>query len=381
MVVPSNGVCESPVVKPKSVVFRADASLRLGSGHVMRCLTLAEELRGRGAVCHFVCRRMKGDLIELIRDRGFRVSVLFEAGSPECRDIGELNPGDQRLRGFEAEDAQATSAVVGANGCSWLVVDHYYLAEEWERAMRPLCNQLLVIDDLADRRHDCDMVINQNLGRSSEEYIRLVREDCVLLIGPRYALLRSEFAELRDYSLHRRRPATLRNLLISMGGVDSNNTTGRVLDEIVGSDLSSECTVTVVMGLHAPWAEAIKARASALAQPCRVRTNVDDMARLIAESDLVVGGAGVSSWERCCLGVPSLIVILAENQRSGAQALRDAGCAHLLGEANNPSLELRSALNLVSQAGMLEKMSERAASICDGRGVSRIIARMFPEGA
>lgn len=362
-------------VKRSKVAFRVDASLQIGSGHVMRCLTLADALQGQGMQCRFVCREHAGNLIDLIVDRGFVVDAL-PAGHPDFQAIhgSEVLPPHANWLGAEQHDDSAmTAAMLEKLRPDWLIVDHYALDQVWERALRPCCDRLMVIDDLADRRHDCDLLLDQNLGRSARDYSGLVPETCKVLVGTRYALLRPEFAELREYSLQRRQSPRLRHLLVSLGGVDQANATGNALDALRKCRLPEDCAITVVMGPHAPWLRAVQAQAGTMPQPCEVLVNVSAMAQLMADSDLAIGAAGSTAWERCTLGLPSVAVVLAENQRWVATALAQAGAANVILDVE--SIGMCIPRQLAAMRGEdLEQSSHTASVLCDGHGTSRVVA-------
>ena len=362
------------------LVFRTDASLDIGTGHVMRCLTLAQALHAEGADCHFVCRALPGNLIALIGDLGFDVTPLpsteslGEPGTP----TGDSLPAHAAWLGSNWQaDADATAAVLRSLRPDWLVVDHYALNQAWEREVRPLCTRLMVIDDLADRPHDCDLLFDQNLGRGVSDYAALVPKDCKLLIGTRYVLLRPEFVALRDYSLRRRSLPRLRQLFISMGGVDSKNATQQILVELSQCDLPQDLRIIVVMGMHAPWVDNVRAQAANLPWPCEVRVSVNNMAQLMADSDLAVGAAGSTSWERCVLGLPSLILVVAKNQYEAADNLQKSGAATLISLTDSKK-DVKAALSLLSTP-YLQAQSQKAASLVDGVGVLRVIQALQGE--
>lgn len=369
------------MTKPK-VVFRVDASLHIGSGHVMRCLTLADALQAREMQCQFICREHPGNLIDLIRHRGFAVDAL-PATSPDFQIPAcdrETSPAHASWLGTDQSDeAAATRSLLGDLKADWLVVDHYALDRAWELALRPHCGRLMVIDDLADRPHDCDLLLDQNLGRTADDYAGLVPETCTVLAGTSYALLRPEFAALREYSLQRRQAPRLRSLLVSMGGVDQANATGRALEALRNCPLPEDCTLTVVMGRHAPWLAQVQAQAATMPRPCEVLVDVSDMARLMADSDLAIGAAGSTSWERCTLVLPTVMVVLAENQRRGATALAQAGAAHVIDDVE--SMAMRIPQHLASMQGAdLEQSSQAASALCDGHGASRVVAKVLAFG-
>ena len=357
------------------IAFRTDASLHIGSGHVMRCLTLADALRQIGAECHFLCRQHPGHLIELVRGKGYTVHVLPYSEPEDSMDRSVVAHASW-LGGTQKQDAQVCQPILQALKPDWLIVDHYALDIRWEESLRSFCRWLMVIDDMADRSHQCDLLLDQNLGRKPTDYAGLVPKESTLLVGPQYALLRPEFAALREYSLERRKQPKLQNLLITMGGVDQPNATGKVLEALRQSGLSNDIRIDVVMGAKAPWLEEVKGVAKSMPWPTEVLVNVTDMAQRMADCDLAIGAAGGTSWERCCLGVPTIIVILADNQWSGGQALQDAHAACLLGDVSAiPQLPVT--LKRFGQQVELKHLSYMSARMTDGLGVARVLSSLM----
>ena len=361
------------------VIFRTDASLHIGSGHVMRCLTLADALKADGAQCHFICREHPGNLIAQIRQRNFSVIVLPPAAEAtiNCKQKHETHTNYEALLGVDW-DTDAAQAIVGIGGMvvDWLIVEHYALDARWEQTLRPMCRSLMVIDDLANRPHDCDLLLDQNLGRNVRDYGQLVPLSCTVLVGPHYALLRSQFVALRDESLRRRAVPQLKRLLITMGGVDQADATGKVLEALHDCQLLADLHITVVMGPYAPWLERVQGLAKQMPQPTDVMVSVDNIAQLMSDSDLAVGAAGSTSWERCCLGLPSIIVVLAANQQLIANALELSGAAKVfsINEGMYPICELIA--EQVKNNISLRNMSISAAEIVDGNGAVRIAAQL-----
>jgi UDP-2,4-diacetamido-2,4,6-trideoxy-beta-L-altropyranose hydrolase len=288
-----------------------------------------------------------------------------------------LNHSDWLGCDWQHDAEQVRSSLAGLQP-DWLVVDHYALDQDWEQFLAPHCRKLLVIDDLADRPHWCDVLLDQNMGSQVENYASLVPEHCQVLAGSRYALLRPDFASLRPCSLLRRqKQPTVRQLLITMGGVDQFNATGQVLQALKVCHFLQECNITVVMGPMAPWLNDVQELAKQMPWPTEVVVNVHDMAQRMADSDLAIGAAGSTSWERCCLGLPTLIVVLADNQVPAAMRLVHAGAAHLLTLGSNLQQQIQDALQFFStQQGKLGGMSLQSSKIVDGEGVSRIISIM-----
>lgn len=373
------------------IAFRTDASLQMGSGHVMRCLTFADALRAKGAQCHFISRAHPGHLMEVIRQRGYMVNSLvapvqqaqaaIKNGSTTVQDRqpNQLHkPAHAAWLGSTWEtDAQETTVVLASVQPDWLVVDHYALDQRWEEALVAHYRQLLVIDDLADRPQRCDLLIDQNLGRQTQDYAGLVPTHCQVLTGPHYALLRPEFAALRPYSLRRRQAqSALRQLLITMGGVDQPNATKQVLQALKTCALPQACRITVVMGLTAPWLQDVRELAAQMPWPTEVVVNVNDMAQRMADSDLAIGAAGSTSWERCCLGLPTLMVVLAANQQPGAQAMEAAHAARLIGVVSDIATQLPLAVAELVESERRSRMSLAASAITDGRGIDKILKAM-----
>lgn len=362
------------------IAFRADASLDIGTGHVMRCLTLAQALQAQGAECLFLCREHAGHLLDVIRNRGFEARSL-PPRDPTVSTSTEGEPSHAAWLGTDwLSDAADVTRVLDGEVVDWLVVDHYALDRRWDSALRPFCKQLLVIDDLADREHDCDLLLDQNLGRAVSDYSGLVPLHARVLAGPMHALLRQDFSVLRDASLARRETSSsIHRILISMGGVDQPNATARTLAALQQTDLPADCRVTVVLGPHAPWRADILSRAADMKWPTEVLINVTDMGSLMAASDLAVGAAGTTSWERCCLGLPALIVVLADNQRDAARALEREGAAVALKRfpAAAFDIELEAAMHeLISAPEKLMAMSKAASSVTDGQGADRLASSM-----
>jgi len=303
-----------------TVYFRADASATIGSGHVMRCMTLADLVLSFGQKTHFLCRSLPQSLYELLVSKGHAVTML-NASAPQYGSGKLAHPAWLGVE--QAVDANECLDVIGDQKADWMVVDHYALDAEWEGLLRTKCDQLLVIDDLADRAHVGDILLDQNLGRAKEDYAGLVSDQCLTLIGPQHALLRPEFAAIRPASLGSRNGTKVERLLICLGGFDHDNVSEKVLEALAKSNLPKSCVITVVMGSQAPWLQDVKAIAASMPQTTEVRVDVKDMASLMAQSDLAIGAAGGTAWERACLGLPALMFVLADNQETGARGLAE----------------------------------------------------------
>jgi len=359
------------------IAFRTDASIQIGTGHVMRCLTLADELRRQGHECVFLCREHEGHLGDLISQKGFKLHLLAKTDSRKKPGTSEpeLAHADW-LGGSWQKDAKETSDLLHDQQLDWLVVDHYALDARWERMVSREVGQVMVIDDLADREHECAVLLDQNLGRQPCDYDSLVPSYCNKLIGPQYALLRPEFSEIRPESLARRQSPKLECILISLGGVDRTNVTGQVLEALAESDLPSTVELDIVVGATAPCLEGIQRQAAELRFPATVSVGVDDMAERMCRADLAIGAAGSTSWERCCLGLPCVLVILAANQSSIGSALQRSGSAVTI-DTNDMEDKIGDLISqLFIKPSLLTDVSERAQKICDGNGCARVTTAM-----
>lgn len=353
------------------IAFRTDASLKIGTGHVMRCLTLADALRERGAQSTVICRPHHGHLLDLIQQRGHTAKALAPA---DDAFTAPSDPTHAKWLGTDwASDAAQTRQALGDEVLDWLVVDHYALDRRWEQTLRPHTRRIMAIDDLADRPHDCDLLLDQNLGRQAKDYGGLLSRHTQTLIGPAYALLRPEFAQWRERSLQRRTQPQLKNLLITMGGVDQTNATGQVLDVLSNCELPADLRITVVMGPTAPWLAQVLAQAAAMPRPTQVLLGVSNMAQLMVGSDLCIGAAGGSAWERCALGLPTLVLILAANQHSGAMALQSHDAAWVAADAQQLMAQMSALFNKETQVAALQKMSQAAAKLATGNGASQVV--------
>ncbi|ARQ74453.1 UDP-2,4-diacetamido-2,4,6-trideoxy-beta-L-altropyranose hydrolase [Pseudomonas fragi] len=354
------------------IVLRVDASLQMGTGHVMRCLTLANALKQQGNKCEFICREHAGNLIGHIRNQGFDVHEL-----PSTTSIaidGPVLAHAAWLGATQEEDAQQCTSIIRQLNPDWLIVDHYALDARWEAALAAHYRKLMVIDDLADRPHISDLLLDQTFGRDSKDYAPWTPSTCTLLCGSQYSLLRPEFAALRDFSLERRRNPQLQHLLITMGGVDKDNATGQILQALKNTALPADCHISVVMGSTAPWLADVRQLAAQMPWPTTVKVGISDMAQLMAENDLAIGAAGATSWERCCLGLPTVMVVLADNQRSIAQCLEQAGAVFVLQDPQEIPDRLPALLDrLIASPTMRVNMSQSASQIADGSGAAKVI--------
>lgn len=338
------------------VAMRADASVQIGTGHVMRCLSLAAVLREQGSHVVFLCRDIDGHLCDLIAERGHTVLRL---------------PRSEELKLDWKIDAQQSLAALDKAGeaIDWLLVDHYQLDARWESRLRALASKLMVIDDLADRPHDCDMLLDQNLSEAMEQrYEKRVLPSCRQLLGPKFALLRREFVDaLRTLQP---RSGALRRVLVFFGGSDPGNETAKVLEAIRHLDRLT-LQVDVVVGSSNPHHAEI-ARMCRELPGAHYHFQVDNMAELMAGADVAIGAGGTTTWERCCLGLPALVTILADNQVDLTETVAKRGAIVNLGWADQLSVDdYAHAVAALTPAQLLQ-MSVCAMELVDGKGTERV---------
>ncbi len=352
------------------IAFRVDASLEIGSGHVVRCLTLARVLRDAGAHCHFICRDLPGNLISKLVGEGFSVHTL-PAG--EKRVIEGRFCYAQWLGVDVQRDAEETAFHLAAIMPRWLIVDHYGIDFQWHRATSGFYEKLMVIDDLANRPLRADVLLNQNFGALAEDYRAIVSDNCQYAIGPEYCLLRPEFAALRNTSLAQKASGDLRRILVTLGGVDLSNATSNVLRSLEKSDLPKDVEVTVVLGSACPWIKEIEVVCAALALNAKVLVDTPDMAGLMSRMDFAIGAAGGTTWEFCSLGLPFAMLAIADNQVPTVRRLSEAEVAIPLVNGVGLDESISEALLRATNPSLLREYGARAATVTDGGGVYRVL--------
>ena len=356
------------------VTIRTDASLEIGTGHVMRCLTLARALRDANVECRFICREHPGNMLAHIREQGFEA---FGLPMPKTQLLGvELAPSYLAhaawLGCHWVEDADQTKVDAGETVTDWLIVDHYALDACWEEALRPTYQRLLVIDDLADRRHVCNVLLDQNLIEDMRDrYQDRVPSNCICLLGPQYALLRPEFRQLRPTSLARRGTPKLDRLLVFLGGSDVENETCKVIRGIQLSKRNWR-RIDVVVGQSYPAVDDLRKELANLPSAV-LHIQTSEMAQLMQEADLAITAGGSVTWEKCALGLPSLVVIQGDNQYPIATKMHEVGAQLTLGRADELTPVIYANHLDSIQIKDLTLMSETAQAVCDGSGIDSIL--------
>ena len=348
-------------------VFRADASPRIGFGHVMRCLTLAQALTENGHTCHFISRQLPDVLQQRLISAGISVHALDYALAAEK---------EAPFTVAEHADAAQTQQVLDSlAGSKVLIVDHYGLGLDWERTLRADVERIMVIDDLASRHHDCDILLDQNLGRTEADYRPLVPDSCQILAGTRFTLLRKEFAQKRAALVETDVPTEARSVLINLGGGDSLPLLTQCLHSLVNHFQHLSLNLTLVTGQPINEKALLNAVKLPSSWSIRLLSNIDTMADILAATDIAIGAAGSSAWERCCLGVPSILFVLADNQQVIANALAEEGAALVV---TNPDASFTQAFQSLLDPEVRTTLRANSSRLCDGLGVERVVAKLLP---
>lgn len=341
------------------IVFRVDSSLLIGTGHVMRCLALADELNQKEYDITFACSPLEGDLRHVIQERGFKVTTL---PSPQQRVIPTDNADyESWLQKDVIEDAQDFLSTF--KSADLVITDHYGIGEIWQKRVKKILScKLFAIDDLG-RSHHADLILDQTLGRKTSAYKESKTQ---VLAGCEYALLHANFASKRELALSRKLSGTIPKVLISMGGIDAPNATLKIL-QCLYNQVDAE--FTVLLPSNAPHHNQVK-------EWCALQSNVVhydfvfDMASLMLNHDIAIGASGTTSWERACLGLPSIVLPLAENQHLITKQLVKNHAALQVNMEDIPERLLGEFMKLLEQWPQFKAAN---LALCDGRGARRVV--------
>ncbi|RKF19648.1 UDP-2,4-diacetamido-2,4,6-trideoxy-beta-L-altropyranose hydrolase [Alginatibacterium sediminis] len=355
-------------------VFRVDSSLVIGSGHVYRCLSLANQLKKFGHDLSFICTDHPGNICSIIRSFGFKVSLIPAGNSnidPELTSswLGRSYRGDAKATISNLEELPRVD---------YMVVDHYGIDSRWEAMLKPCTRHLVVIDDLANRFHHCDTLLDQTYARDLSAYYPLVPEFTNLLLGTDFALLRDEFLQFKDKILVKRKNTSkVKSLLVSLGGTDRNNVTKELMLMLENSSLNSSVRITIIVGPNNPHQSSlVDVSNTSRFTNYKVLFAVSNMAEILSQHDLAIGASGASAWERCALGLPSISIELAENQKEICKILEHQGASIALGspsELNGTKLE--QALNYIQSN--YQSMVSKSIALVDAHGSRRAAACIF----
>ena len=343
----------------KKIIFiRVDSSTKIGYGHLIRCLALADTLK-KSFKINFICTNLNGNLISQICKKKF--------------EVFRFNTKSQRIN--VKKDAEKTISIIKKyrNKKSLLILDSYILSQEWENRVKPYVKRLIVIDDLMDRKHSCDLIIDQNLHTQMNSlYTKSVPKNCIKLLGPDYAILRNQFIAQRKYAKIRSLP--LKNILVSFGGSDNENHTLHALTSL--KKLNSDVNVNVVTGTANIGKKIIK-------NFCKKNFNynyfeqVENMVKLMQVADLCIGSSGTTTWERCCVGLPAIAIVTSNDQKDIASAVSKNKCIINLGKIKKSDNVNYVRLMKNLKNSELQNMSRNCMKLVDGKGAARISKYIF----
>lgn len=368
----------------KKVAFRVDASTIIGSGHIMRCLTLADALRTQGAGIHFICRGLPAIFESLITQREFALHRLPLMAAKPNVDNDQESVHAHWLGASWKEDAQASIDILESlGGVDLLVTDHYAIEARWERCVRVQVKAILVIDDLADREHDCNFLLDQNLFTNQNvRYKPYLDEKTQCFLGPRYAILRPEFAQAQQAFPRGERPlAPVKRVNICFGGMDATGETIKALEALKPWLDEEGLSVNVILAAASPHRKVVETKAKQNAA-ITLHVSPNNMAELLTTADLGIGASGSMTWERACVGLPSIVMAVAQNQQRPGEDAGRAGIHLFLGESRSVSIEhLRLAFAFLRSNPLLRQgLAENCLRLMDGRGAQRVARRvMVPE--
>jgi len=351
------------------LLFRVDASEQIGSGHLMRCLTLADAAVEGGGECLFIVRAAADIHLQRLAKSMHRFSVLQHVSVTKEHHAEADLPHSAWLPVSRTTDAVQTARHVIEFSPDWVIVDHYALDAVWHSVIRQYCNQLLVIDDVADRTYDCTAILDQNFGVVNSDYDSRIIGDADFLLGPNFALIRPEFSNVRIQSSPRQQNKVNR-VLLNFGGVDEKNFTCSALIELESSKFARYCEFVTVVGAAFPHKKELLKLKSVSELAIEVLVDVEHMAELMSTVDLCIGATGSTVWERCCVGLPTIALAIADNQVKLLAQLADTG-AVLSTDLSKLSRDFDSLFS--TSNNLVSSMSLAASDLCDGHGAYRVL--------
>jgi UDP-2,4-diacetamido-2,4,6-trideoxy-beta-L-altropyranose hydrolase len=352
-------------MKLGNLLIRADASVEMGTGHVMRCLALAQAWQDAGGSAAFAMAESTPATVARLAAEGFQVCPVAESAGTK-------------------EDANSTAELARARAAEWIVVDGYQFGAGYLEIIKSSGRRLLCLDDAGgSESYSADLVLNQNLNATEDLYLKR-RPETRLLLGTRYALLRREFVKWRGWKRDVETPGN--KVLITMGGSDPGNVTLEVL-EALRTAVAGNLEAVIVVGGSNPHFESIVRVAESFPGKIRVQRDAANMAELMAWADIAVSAAGSTCWEMCMLGLPAIVLDIAPNQERLSRELEREGCAIHIAQAdfsqagissdNSKVVAIREKIELLMQSSQIRGgISRRAAELVDGNGAGRVVAAM-----
>lgn len=347
------------VKNPKKVFFRTDSSHTIGSGHIVRCLTLAKALREKNIISSFICRDHNNNLIKKILDEKFDVYILKEKNKKKYTSLSKID---------WLKDANQTINILKKEDIEWLIVDHYELDFRWEKKLRPYTKKIMVIDDLSNRKHECDILLDQNLKHNyKNKYKNLLPKYCSKFLGTQYTLLQSEYENLHFDAPIRTGP--IKRIFLYFGNTNQKD----LIELFVSAFLKlnrKDITLDIVIPLNYQSTKIDKLKKNH--KNIKIYKDLKSLSTLMLKADLGIGACGINTWERCCLGLPSLVVTIADNQKLIAKELHKRGIIQWLGHKDKITFQiiLDSLLNTIDRN--IKNWSKSCKQVTDGKGIKKI---------
>jgi UDP-2,4-diacetamido-2,4,6-trideoxy-beta-L-altropyranose hydrolase len=350
-----------------NIFFRVDSSYEMGTGHVMRCLTLAHELKTRQAKVSFICRDLPGNLASYIRGQGYPVFLLpFRSERADASWLRE---------DFKTDAMETLQILMASSPVDCLIIDHYGIDKRWENLIEANVAKIVVIDDLADRPHQCSIVLDQNSSSAGDRYHGLVPDSCVMLVGTSYAILRPEFRSMKKQLAER--DGSINRILVFFGGTDPTHETLKTL-QVLNKRQYSNLHLDVVVGEMNTNKDVIEQLCTPMANTF-FHCQIDYMADLMRKADFAIGAGGSSTWERCYLGLPSLSIITADNQREITKRVHEQGATCCLGDsAEVTAKSIEHGLNtMLASPSLVKEMSKQALQLMGEDKFNEVIDRIM----
>lgn len=360
-----------------NVTFRCDSSISIGIGHVMRCLTLANALKIQGVKCSFICRRHEGNIISLIEKQGF---IVYQLTSNSVFHRPYSKSGHLSWLGISQEqDAKECTFILNQIKPDWLIIDHYALDSTWEKTLRPYCKKIMVLDDLADRNHECDLLLDQSIGRQQSDYRNYLPLKTKLLLAPKYLLLRKPFLDTALKSKESRPRKVIKNVFISMGGMDNHNYISQILLAIIDLHKESPISVNIIISSQAPHINEIHSLQKQLPFHINIydKCVAEDLADFMMKADIAISASGFTSYELVCMHVPTLLIPLSDIQYKVAKELVKFAPVYILDfKTKNIENEIKRKVFSIVKLTEFYKDIKNQSHECfyiDGKGLQRVI--------
>ncbi|CAD2225373.1 Non-classified, family GTnc [Pseudoalteromonas sp. 3J6] len=344
-----------------NIAFRVDASLNIGSGHVMRCLTLATAIRKAANVnITFFCRDAAGNSNENIIQSGFELVRM----APPKNTI-DLKNYSSWLGTSIDDDCEEFLKLTAGKNYDLIVIDHYAIDNHWHNKVKSITKKIMVIDDLANRIHNCDLLLDQTYQCPTVKYSHLINNHTKLLLGSSFALLRPEFLDFQKASIVKKE----RTLLIMFGGTDPDNLTLQVLARVI--KLKYFERINVILNKTAKNVKSVFNFAQCH-KKVFLHISPSNIAEIMSTATIAIGAAGTTSWERCALGLPAVVIVQADNQREIANALQLAEVIRFISIAEIEDKLIKEIEFWQNRLKLSNDVHKNCINICDGKGTVRV---------